>query len=151
MSAISVQAEAFIRRSMVAMVATRSPKLRPFVTPLWFVLDGDALYVTTGTQSWAGRNIEEHPTITLLFGGERGTAAEPFLRLRGRAACENGFLPWRVLARVAAKYYVAPRALFVELRHLAQWGLCMRYYGGVPGGAGYLKVVPTSAEFVHRP
>ena len=150
MSAISAQAEAFVRRSMVTLVATRSPKSRPFVTPLWFVLDGGALYVPTGTQTWAGRNIARHPVVTLLFGGERGMAPE-LLRLRGRAVCENGFPPWRVLARVAAKYYVAPHALLVELRHVARWGLRMRYYGGVPGGAGYLRVVPTSAEFLRRP
>ena len=126
MSGISAQAEAFIRRSMVALVATRSPKFRPFVTPLWFVLDGGALYVTTGTQTWAGRNIAGHPAVTLLFGGERGMAAEPLLRLRGRATCENGFPPWRVLARVAAKYYVAPGALVTEIRNVARWRLPMR-------------------------
>jgi hypothetical protein len=151
MSAISAQAEAFIRGSMVALVATRSPKSRPFVTPLWFVLDGGVLYVTTGTQTWAGRNIARHPAVTLLFGGERGMKTQPILRLRGHATCENGFPPWRVLARVAAKYYVAPGALVTELRNVARWGLRMRYYGGVPGGAGYLKVVPTSAEFLRRP
>jgi hypothetical protein len=136
---------------MVALVATRSARSRPFVTPLWFVVDGGALYVTTGTQTWAGRNIAGHPEVTLLFGGERGMPMESFLRLRGRATCENGLPPWRVLARVAAKYYVAPRALLVELRHVTLWGLRMRYYGGVPGGAGYIRVVPTSADFLHRP
>ena len=151
MAAITPEAEAFILGSMVALVATRSPKSRPFMTPLWFVLDRGALYVTTGAQSWAGRNIAGHPEVTLLFGGERGMAPERILRLRGRGTCANGFPPWRVLARVAAKYYIAPRALLVELRHMALWGLRMRYYGGVRGGPGYLRIVPTSAEFLRQP
>jgi hypothetical protein len=151
MAALTADAEAFIRRSMVALVATRSPKARPFVTPLWFVLDAGVLYVTTGVQTWAGRNIAGHPEVTLLFGGERGMAPERCLRLRGNATCERGFPPWRVLVRVAAKYYLAPRALLTELRHIPLWRSRMRYYGGVPGGAGYLRVVPTSAEFLRRP
>jgi len=151
MAAIDADVEAFLRRSMVALVATRSPKGRPFMTPLWFVLDRGALYVTTGTQTWAARNIAQHPETTLLFGGERAMRSERMLRLRGRAACESGFPPWRVLLRVAAKYYIAPRALCVELRHVALWNLRLRYYGGVPGGAGYLKVVPTAADFLPAP
>jgi hypothetical protein len=62
------------------------------------------------------------------------------------------FTPAETLpARVAAKYYIAPRALLVELRHMALWGLRMRYYRGVPGGPGYLRIMPTSAEFLRQP
>jgi hypothetical protein len=49
------------------------------------------------------------------------------------------------------KYYVAPRALVTELTNATKWRLRARYYAQVPGGAGYLSVVPTSAVLVARP
>jgi hypothetical protein len=39
----------------------------------------------------------------------------------------------------------------VELRHAALWRLRMGYYRGAPGGAGYIKVVPSSAELLSLP
>jgi hypothetical protein len=144
-------AQACVRQSLVVLVATISPKSRPFLTPLWFVLDGGELFITTGTNTWAGRNVSQRPQVTLLFGGERGAATDRYLCMRGTGTCHAGLPPLRVLLRIAAKYYVAPSALRVELRHIAQWGLRMRYYGGVPGGAGYIKVVPTSTEFRNLP
>jgi hypothetical protein len=150
-AAIDRAAQVFVERSMVALVATLSPKLRPFMTPLWFVVDGGVLYITTGTQSWAGRNVSRHPHVTLLFGAEPGMPADRILRLHGTATCHEGSLPFRVLLRVAAKYYLAPRALLSELRHVAQWGLRMRYYRSGSGSAGYIKIVPTAAEFLDRP
>lgn len=142
---------AWLQRSMVALVATVSPKARPFLTPLWFVLDRGALYITTGTNTWAGRNVGGHPQMMLLFGGERGAVPDRYLCMRGTATCHAGLPPLRVVLRIAAKYYVAPSALRVELRHIAQWGRRLRYYGGVPGGAGYIKVVPSSSEFRDLP
>ncbi len=141
----------FLRRSMVVMVATCSPKSRPFLTPLWFVLDDGALYITTGASTWAGRNVAQHPEVALLFGGEATTPADRFLRLRGTATCHQGFPPLRVLLRIAAKYYLSPGALAVELRNAAKWGVRMRYYAGVSGGPGYIRVVPTAAAFLSPP
>ncbi len=151
MGLIGDEAEVFIRRSKVALVATLSPKARPFMTPLWFVLHGGALYFMTGTQSWAGRNVARHPDVTLLFGSERGVASERFLRLHARGTRESGLPPWQVLARVVAKYYLAPRALLSELKHVTLWRRRLRYYRQTVGGAGYLRVVPTSAEFLPQP
>jgi Pyridoxamine 5'-phosphate oxidase len=60
----------FLRNSMVALFATVSAKGRPFVTPIWFVVDGGALYLTTGTGTWAARNVAQHSEVTLLLTGE---------------------------------------------------------------------------------
>ena len=139
---------AFLRDSMIAEVATLSPKRRPFVTPLWFVVDRGLLYITTGPGSWAGRNVMEHPEVTLLLGGRE---VDRVLRLRGNATCHSGLPAWRVLLRVAAKYYVAPGALSVELRNARRWGLRWAYYGQVKGGFGYIRIVPTAAELLPRP
>ena len=53
--------------------------------------------------------------------------------------------PWAVLLRIATKYYLPPRALLVELRHLRKL-----YYGQVQDGFGYIRVVPTACEFLTR-
>jgi hypothetical protein len=132
---------------MVAEVGTLSAKRRPFVTPLWFVeCDGD-LYLTTGTDSRAGRNVRQHPDVTLLVhdGPDRA------LRIRGTATCQHGLPSWRVLLRIALKYYVGPRALRAELPNARRWLLRVRYYGQVKGGPGHLRVVPRAAELLERP
>lgn len=141
----------FLRRSMIVQVATRSAKGRPFVTPLWFVYDGQALYITTGPETWAGRNVTQHPNVALLFSGERVAQPSHVLRLRGIATCRRGLPTWPVLLRAAAKYYVSPRALPVELRNARKWSLRRLYYGQLKGGFGYLRVIPTTAEFLPRP
>jgi Pyridoxamine 5'-phosphate oxidase len=67
---------------MVALVATRSPNARPFMTPLWFVADGGTLFITTGSQSWTGRIVSRHPDIVMLFTAERSGRTDRVLRLR---------------------------------------------------------------------
>jgi hypothetical protein len=145
------EVRAFLRHSMVALVATRSANERPFMTPLWFVVDRGTLFITTGAESWTGRNVSRHPEIVMLFGGEREGRSGRVLRLRGTATVRRGLPPWRVLLRVVGKYYASPRALRVELRNRRKWRLRMRYYEHTKGGPGHLRVVPTMAEFLSQP
>ena len=142
---------AFLRASLIVQVATLSPKGRPFVTPLWFVVDRGALYITTGAESRAGKNVWQHPDVVLLFSGEDAKGPERYLRLRGTATCHRGLPSWRVLFRVLAKYYLAPRAMLSELRNARKWRLRQRYYGQATGGAGHIRVVPVAVEFLARP
>ena len=92
-----------------------------------------------------------HPEVVLMFSGERAGRSDRVLRLRGAAACHRGLPPWRVLVRIAAKYYVSPGALRVELRNARRWRLRRLYYGQVKGGFGYVRIVPTAAELLARP
>jgi hypothetical protein len=142
--------QAFLRGSMTALVATRSPKGRPFVTPLWFVVDDGLIYVTTAPGTWAARNVVEHPEVVLLFTGER-LGRPDTLRLHGRATALAGLPSWRVLMRIAAKYYLAPGAIAVELSHAGQWRLRQRYYGQAEGGFGHLRIAPESGELLTSP
>jgi hypothetical protein len=138
----------YLRHSLIVQVATLSAKKHPFVTPLWFVVDGGALYITTGPESWAGKNVMQHPEVTLLFSGELFAEPDRPLRLRGTATCHHGFPSWRVLLRVAAKYYLSPRALRVELRNARKWRRRQLYYAQAKGGVGYIRVVPRAADFL---
>jgi hypothetical protein len=142
---------AILRRTMVAEFATLSEKRRAFVTPLWFVESRGVLYLTTAPGSRAGRNVLQHPRVSLLFHGDPGRPADPILRIRGAATCHRGFPPWHVLLRIAVKYYVGPRALPVELPNAHRWGLRVRYYGQGKGGVGHLRVMPREAELLARP
>jgi hypothetical protein len=145
------EVHAFLRQSMVALVATRSASGRPFMTPLWFVADGGTLVIATGAESWTSRNISRHPELALLSSGERAGRSDRVLRLRGTATVHRGLPPWRVLLRIAVKYYLAPAALAAELRHVRQWRLRARYHAQAKGGPAHLRVVPTTAEFLSRP
>lgn len=142
---------AILRHSMVVEVATLSKGKRVFVTPLWFVVDGGVVYATTGPGTRAGRNVVQHPRVTLLFHGQRGDGSNAVLRVRGTATCHLGLPSWRVLLRVAAKYYVSPRALPLELRNARRWRLRRQFYRQVKGGFGHLRVVPESAELLAPP
>lgn len=141
---------AFLRRALVAQVATRSAAGRPFLTPLWFVVHAGVLYMTTGAATRAARNVAGHPGVTVLLHGE-GAAPDVAVRLRGRATCRPGLPPWVVLLRIAAKYYAAPEAMRSEIGNAARWSLRARYYASVPGGAGHLAIVPVAAEVLARP
>jgi pyridoxamine 5'-phosphate oxidase-like protein len=121
------------------------------VTPLWFVVDSGVLYVTAGPESRAGRNVARQPEVTLLFRRECATPSTQVLRLRGTATRHYGLPPWRVLVRVAVKYYATPGALRAELTHARLWGLRRRYYAQAKGGFGHLRVVPTTTELLPRP
>ncbi len=151
MAATDARVRTFLRRSSIVHVATLSPKKRPFVTPLWFVLHNGAVYITSGYESRAGRNVQQHAEVALLFVADRRAHADQVLRLRGTATCHRGFPPWAVLWRVALKYELSPRALVVELRNARKWRLRKRYYGQAKGGAGYLRVIPGAYEFLRRP
>lgn len=142
---------AVLRRAMVVEVATLSAGKRVFVTPLWFVVDRGVIYATTGPETRAGRNVAQHPRATLLFHGERGEGTNGVLRVRGTATCHRGLPSWRVLLRVAAKYYVSPRALPLELRNARRWRLRRLLYRQVKGGFGHLRVVPETAELLAPP
>ena len=83
----------FLRRSMVVQVATLSPEGRPFVTPLWFVVEGGALYLTTGPATRAGRNVAQHPDVVLLFHGERSMQQGGLLRPGGARPATAGCHP----------------------------------------------------------
>jgi hypothetical protein len=139
----------FLRRSLVVHVATLSPKRRPFVTPLWFVMHRGVLYITTGPETWAGKNIQRHPEVTLLFSGER--AGNHVLRLRGTATCHRGLPPWPALLRIVARYYLSPRALRAELRNIRKWRLRALYHKQVEGSAGHVQVLPGECELLTRP
>jgi hypothetical protein len=143
------EVRAFLTRSRVAQVATRSPRGAPFVTPLWFVVRGGRLCCATSEASVTVRNLEADGAAALLLYDGVQDGATHVLRLRGRATVRRGGLPLVILARMAAKYFAAPAALRCELSHAKLWRMRARYYA--QGRPALIEFVAVSAEFVPRP
>lgn len=139
---------AFLERSLVSRIATRSPKGWPSLTPLWFVCDGGLLYATTGLATLAARNAASDPRVAVLLDAESGGGRSAHvLRLVGRARVETGVPSWRVLARFAAKYYLG--GWRTELAHASRWALRGRYYAQAE--AATIVIAPERAELLRAP
>jgi hypothetical protein len=146
---LDAEARAFVRRSPIALFASRSPRGTPFLTPLWFVERAGRLCCTTSATSVTVRNVEANgEAALLLYPPERGRD-DRALRLQGDARARRGRLPLGVLAAMAGKYYAAPGALAVELAHARLWPLRLRYYA--QSDPALLEFLPASAEWTRAP
>jgi hypothetical protein len=139
----------WLERCMIARVATRSPRGGAFVTPLWFVVEGTRLLVSTSGASVTVRNVRADPEVVLLCDAESGPREDRTLRLWGRATLHEGFPSARAIARLARKYYLTPRGLWCELSHFHRWPLRQRYYG--QARATVIEVEPQRVEWVAMP
>lgn len=140
-------AAAFFEHSLVARVATRSPKGRPAMTPLWFLHDRGRLFLATGRDTVAARNAAANSDVVVLFDAEGKGRSDHILRVRGRATVHAGTPSLRVLALLGRRYYLG--GWRSELGHLRLWRLRTRYYGQTAGAV--LEIEPLSAELLPRP
>jgi len=139
----------YLAHSMVMRLATISARGNASITPLWFVVDRGRFVAATGAATLAARNAGADARVMLLLDGEKAGRSELVLRMSGTAEVRKGLPPARVMARFAAKYYVAPRGLRSEFAHARQWSLRTRYYA--QGEAVLLAIEPTHAELVSVP
>jgi PPOX class probable F420-dependent enzyme len=105
---------------------------RPHVVPVWFVLDGDDLLITTGAKSVKGRAVLRDPRVALCIDDDRPPYA--FVLIEGCANVSTD--PDEVLraATLNARRYVgAERA---------------EEYGQLNGGEGMLLVRITPEKVV---
>lgn len=140
---------AFIERSLVARVATRSAKGWPALAPLWFAEDGGRLYSGTGAATLAARNAAANPDVSVLLDAEAAGISAHVLRLHGRATVRAGVPPWRVLLGLARKYYLSPGGLRCEIAHVGQWNLRRHYYAQAEGVT--LEIALERGELLRRP
>lgn len=140
---------AFLDRSLVARIATRSVKGWPALAPLWFVEHGGRLYTGTGAATLAARNAAANPAVTVLLDAERGGPSAHVLRLHGRATVHAALPSWRVLFALARKYYLSPGGLRCELGHASMWNLRRGYYAQSVGVT--IEIALERAELLLRP
>jgi Pyridoxamine 5'-phosphate oxidase len=140
--------EAALRSSRVMILASRSRKGTPFAVPLWFVHHRGRIYATTSASSWTVHNVADSPRVALLLGGE-GRDTTGRLLVRGYARAVRGVPPPAVLARIAWRYYLHPQFAAVELSHIRQWALRVRYYS--QSRAAFVVIIPQAATESRMP
>jgi PPOX class probable F420-dependent enzyme len=92
-----------------AKLATVGPDTHPHVVPVWFVLDGEDLVVTTMSGSMKARHMALNPRVAVSVDDERPPFA--FVAIRGTATLHPNpvdLLTW--LTRIAHRYFAGPEA-----------------------------------------
>lgn len=139
----------FLAGSLVTRIATLSRRGEPALTPIWFVLHRERIFLGTARHTLAARNAAANPDVVLLFDGETLPGSTQILRLYGRAVVRDRRVPWPVLLGAARKYYLSPGGLRCELAHAGLWRLRSRYYGHAE--PALIEIEPVRAEFLRRP
>ncbi len=92
-----------------AKLATVMRSGAPHVMPVWFVLDGEDLVLTTGRDTVKGRDLRRDGRVSVVVDDDHPPYA--FVHLRGRARVTEGdpqLLHWAT--RIAARYMGEARA-----------------------------------------
>lgn len=140
---------AFLARSLVARVATRSSRGWPALAPLWFVALGSRLYTGTGAATLAARNAAANPAVAVLLDAEADGPSAYVLRLHGRATVSRALPPWRAMLALARKYYLSPAGLRCEVANVAKWSLRRGYYAQAE--AATIEIQIERVELLQRP
>lgn len=99
-----------------AKVATVSRSGAPHVMPVWFVLDGEQLVLTTGAESVKGRNLRRDPRVAVIVDDD--TPPFAFVHIRGRATLsEDPGELLRYTTEIGGRYMGAERAEEVGRRN----------------------------------
>lgn len=77
----------FLRRAMVARIATVSRNGRPHVNPLYFVCGNGKIYLGTTDRTLAALNVKANPRVTILFDIESEPDDRRILRIQGMRRC----------------------------------------------------------------
>lgn len=120
------EVRAFLQHgTRTAKVATDAPDGHPHVVPVWFVLDGDDLVVTTMSSSAKARHLARDPRVAVTVDDERPPFA--FVYLRGTATLHPNppdLLDWTT--RVAGRYLGVADAAEAGRRYAAIDDLIVR-------------------------
>jgi len=108
-----------------AKLATTRKDGRPHVAPVWFVLDGDDVVFTTGTNSVKGKALRRDGQVSLCVDDERPPFA--FVLIEGRAEVSEDLdemLRWATA--IAARYMGEERAGEYGVRNAVEGELLVR-------------------------
>ena len=112
--AMNAQTLEFLQADRHAVLATNGADGLPQLTPVWYLFEDGALYVSVQTTTVKARNLRRDRSVAVCIDGGRGDAR--YVVLRGRAELiEPGerqrALRWRIVRQyyrdeaVAARYY----------------------------------------------
>lgn len=144
------EVQQFLAGSMIARVATISPRGTPQIMPLYFVCFDGKLYMNNAPTSPTVRNILARPEVVLLFDADRGPRPDRCLRIVGVATFrEDAAIVRGVSLRAARKYYLSVSAVLSTLRNARKLPTMRRYRA--ERTSGMIEVVPETAEFLLMP
>ncbi len=119
-------------RRAFLLQGTRTGKLatvrrdgRPHVVPIWFVLDGDDVVLTTGADTVKGRNIRRDPRVGLCVDDE----VRPYAYVMVEGEVEISTDPEELLrwaTRIGGRYMGADRAEEFGRRNAVEGELLVR-------------------------
>ncbi len=92
-----------------AKLATVRPDGRAHIAPVWFVLDGDVLVLTTGANTVKGRAIRRDPRVSLLVDDETPPFAHVLIEGTAEVSEDlDDMLDWAT--RIGSRYMGAEQA-----------------------------------------
>lgn len=141
----------FIDQALTVRLCTISASAVPLITPLWFAREGDTIYLGTRRDSIHARHIQRNPRVVLLLSDRRGRRTRRVLRATGTATVNGpGRMTLRRKVRMAARYYLPPRAAWHWLRNWRKRATLARYHAERQDTAT-VEIRLESAEFLEQP
>src|SRR5437764_5584209 len=108
-----------------AKLATVSRSGAPHVMPVWFVLDGKELVLTTAAESIKGRNLRRDPRVAVVVDDD--TPPFAFVHIRGRASVSEDLDELlRYATEIGGRYMGADRAEEFGRRNASSGELLVR-------------------------
>lgn len=77
----------FLDVPRIATLATINPDGTPLLTPLWFMRDGDDIWIVIAPDSPKARNIRRDPRVTLVVLDDQGYT---YVTIKGHGVFESG-------------------------------------------------------------
>ena len=142
----------FLRRSMIARIATLSRTGRPSINPLYFVYVDDHLWLSTAEWTLAARNVKADPRVSVLFEVEQGHADHQVLRISGRASVRTDQEAQRSNNRqVMRKYILTSGGILNYVTHVRLLQAMHSYHAqsAEKGLACVIEVTPEQVEFLN--
>jgi len=81
----ALERDAFLDASRVARVASVGPRGEPDVTPLWFLWDGQALWLSSVVRSQRWANVVRDPRVAVVVDDGEGYEELRGVEIHGRA------------------------------------------------------------------
>lgn len=97
---------AFLDRPLNAIVATLDARGHPSQSVVWYVREGNALWISIGPESVKARHLRHDPRVSVLVLGEDGGS---YLRIAGTAALA-GIVDAAARTRLITRYVGSDRA-----------------------------------------
>ena len=98
------QVDAFLRKPLIAMLATVRPDGAPHVTPVWHHYDGDKLYVAAIRPSVKVNNVRRNSRVSLCVFTDEDRST--YVQVNGTATLSDDGIPEMV--RTMSKNYIGP-------------------------------------------